>query len=87
MRDALSTLETLTRPGEIVMLSYEWSADDAWKDGVMRPSSKSGAHDDARIERAAEPQYQLDADRGLAEAALARGGCATCVWLEGEPNR
>jgi len=81
VRDALATFASLTQPGGMVRLPYEWADDDAWKDGVMRPSA-SGAHDDTRVERHAQPQYQSDADRDLAERALARGGCATCVWLD-----
>jgi hypothetical protein len=80
--DALSAFETLTKPGEVSMLPYEWASDDAWKDTVMRPRSPGAKHDDSRVEREASPQYQTADDRALAEAELARGGCATCVWLE-----
>ncbi len=84
VRDALAAFESVTQPGGIKMLPYEWANDDAWKDAVMRPSSASGAHDDTRVERVALPQYQSATDRALAELALARGGCATCVWLDDE---
>jgi hypothetical protein len=100
VRDALRTFETLRTPGAVAMLPYEWADDDAWKDTVMRPrassssgaagsgsgaaGSDSGARDD-RVERVATPQYQSSADQAEADATLASGGCATCVWLDGVP--
>jgi hypothetical protein len=87
VRDALRAFETLTQPGQVVMLRYGWADDDAWKDGVMRPRSPGSTHDDARVERAAQPQYQSEADRAAAEAALASGGCPTCVWLDNDAER
>jgi hypothetical protein len=80
--DALSAFETLTQPGGVSMLPYEWASDDAWKDSVMRPRSPGAEHGDSRVERDASPQYQTADDGALAEAELARGGCATCVWLD-----
>ena len=80
--NALKAFETLQQPGQVSMLPYEWADDDAWKDGVMRPRSPDAKHDDSRVERDATPQYQTAADRTLADAELARGGCATCVWLD-----
>jgi len=82
VRDALNAFETLKQPGQVSMLPYQWADDDAWKDGVMRPRSPVAKHDDSRVERDATPQYQTEQDRALAEAELARGGCATCVWLD-----
>lgn len=82
VRDALRAFETLTQPGDVSMLPYEWASDDAWKDTVMRPRSPGAKHDDSRVERDASAQYQTADDRVLAEAELARGGCATCVWLD-----
>jgi hypothetical protein len=82
LRDALGGFETLHEPGQTLMLGYAWRPDDAWKETVMRPRSGSTKHDDARVERVAEPQYQSIADRAAAEATLASGGCATCVWLD-----
>jgi len=81
LRDALAAFELLTQPG-VVMLDYEWMDDDAWKDGVMRPRAPGAGHGDNRVERVAEPQYQNDADRELADQALATGGCTSCIWLE-----
>jgi hypothetical protein len=86
VRDALRAFETLKEPGGIMMLPHEWADDDAWKDGVMRPRSAGGGHDDSRVERTAAPQYQTDVDRALAEQALASGGCPTCVWLDDGAN-
>lgn len=81
LRDALAAFESLRQPG-VVVLDYEWADDDAWKDSVMRPRAPGAGHDDSRVERIAEPQYQTDIDRQLAEQALAAGGCASCIWLE-----
>ena len=68
------------------MLPYEWADDDAWKDGVMRPRSPGAKHDDSRVERDAHAAVSDGEDRALADAELARGGCATCVWLD-DPAR
>jgi hypothetical protein len=81
LRDALAAFELLLQPG-VVMLDYQWADDDAWKDSVMRPRAPDAGHDDTRVARVAEPQYQTDVDQRLAEAALAAGGCASCIWLE-----
>ncbi len=80
MNAALDAIEVLA-PGEIMTLPFEWDSDDAWKDTVMRPRT-GGRHSDQRIERTDSPQYQTDQDRELAEARLAQGGCATCIFLE-----
>ena len=85
VRDALGVFETATMPGRVVTLPHEWAADDGWKDGVMRPRSSGDGHDDARVERVAQPQYQTEADRTLAQLTLAQGGCATCIWFDDEP--
>lgn len=84
--DALAAFGSLTEPGGVAMLDYDWAEDDAWKDDVMRvePAAPDRGGDE-RIPRSDTPQYQLEADRALAEAALARGGCEGCVWLE-EPG-
>lgn len=87
LRTALAAFESLDRPGEVLMLDYEWRDDDAWKDAVMRPRAHSEHHDDSRVERYPDPQYQTDEDRAAADAALAAGGCATCVWLDDAPSR
>jgi D-proline reductase (dithiol) PrdB len=83
--DALEGFESLREPGSVKSLPYEWAGDDSWKESVMRPSPNAanvGASDDRR-ERSKEPQYQSEHDRELAEDALARGECETCVFLGG----
>jgi len=82
MRAALHALTSVSIPGTIEPLPCHWSADDSWKDRVMRPqaadaSRASRGHDD-RVERHAEPQYQNEADRLLAERAPV---CQGCLWL------
>jgi hypothetical protein len=85
LRDALAGFESLQEPGSVLTLPYEWAEDDAWKDAVMRPdpSAAGDSHADDRKERSAEPQYQTERDRTLADAALAKGECESCVFLEG----
>ena len=81
MIDTLSALDSIQVPGTIRTLPYQWSETDDWKAKVMRPDS-SGTHSDDRIARNEVPQYQLDEDREAAEAALASGGCPTCIFPE-----
>ena len=83
MIDTLSALDSSQVPGTIRSLPYRWQSDDNWKDSVMRPDG-SGSHNDARIERNDEPQYQSEADRQAAAETLASGGCATCFfsWID-----
>lgn len=87
MRDTLRAFETISAPGTMVELPYAWSADDAWKDRVMRPRPRSAEddtsddHEDDRVERFDTPQYQTQADA----AAAADGDCPTCVFLEDAP--
>jgi hypothetical protein len=81
LRQALACFETLTTPGEIVELPFQWAETDAWK----APQSTAGGEmsdDDDRTARRPEPQYQLEEDQRLAEVALAAGGCEGCVWLD-----
>ena len=81
---ALRLFETLDAPGRIVPLPFVWSEDDSWKDRAMRPvaAGDAAALPDERVARHPSPQYQSERDRRLAEAELAAGGCATCVFLE-----
>lgn len=85
--DALQAFEQFRTPGTFKRLPYEWAENDAWKDRVMRPRpgaspKDADAYEDDRVERFDTPQYQTDRDRELAEAALAEGGCETCVFVE-----
>lgn len=85
MLRALRAFETLEAPGGIAMLDFDWDDDDAWKDQLVQPDprpDRAGAVDE-RSERRDRPQYQSEDDRELAEAALAGGGCAGCVFLAG----
>jgi len=82
LRDALAELVNATGPGTIRALPYQWAADDAWKDRVMRVqpnASGEPASRDDRVERHAEPQYQDEDDRRRAETGT---GCSGCIWLE-----
>lgn len=92
MRAALRAIAQNDQPGLIEALPWQWSADDSWKDRVMRPkpvaepeAGTSGARGaearavDDRVERHATPQYQTPED---SVAANLQGHCATCIWLE-----
>jgi hypothetical protein len=81
--DALQAFETLEEPGGVVTLPYAWADDDAWKERVMRPDPGDRGDEpvDERTGRRDTPQYQTERDREQAEAALAEGGCETCVFL------
>jgi len=65
--DALSALDRQTEPGSVHVLPFQWSDDDAWKAEVERGT-------DVRLRRSAEPQYQSERDRELAEAAADSSG-------------
>ena len=81
--DALDGFDSLYEPGSVKRLPYEWAEDDAWKDRVMRsdPGASDASLSDDRRERSTEPQYQSERDRELADEALAKGECGTCVFL------
>ena len=81
LRDTLDALVAIDTPGTIRRLPYPWADDDAWKDSVRRPGPGASSADD-RTERHPDPQYQCEADRVAAEAALEREGCPSCVFLE-----
>lgn len=80
MRAALTAFESIQSPGEIQHLPYQWQTDHSWKDRVMRPRTggtvRSDKHQDDRIGRHAEPQYQTEED-----ARLADENCPSCVFL------
>ena len=71
----LAAFTDMQTAGDIRQFSDCWAADDSWKHAVLNPAG------DDRSERADGPQYQLDSDRLAAEAALARDGCPTCIWV------
>lgn len=61
LKQALHGLATLDTPGSVLMLPFQWSAGDAWKDTAQRGP-------DDRLPRYETPQYQNEADRHRAEA-------------------
>ena len=77
LRDVLRAFQDIDSPGEIRTLDYQWTAEDSWKDSVMRPKSASGEHEDDRIVRHDSPQYQSKNDEELVEAE-----CTSCVFLQ-----
>jgi hypothetical protein len=81
--DSLRAFESLEEPGGVVTLPCSWEEDDAWKERITRPDPDSGqtGEVDERTGRLDIPQYQTEHDRELAEAALAAGGCETCVFF------
>lgn len=93
MIDTLSAFDSISVPGEIRQLPYEWSADHSWKERVMRPQpdtdqermdepDRTGADD--RLARTDEPQYQLPADR---RRVIDPRACPGCVFLESDTAR
>ena len=86
--DALTGFETITEPGGFIELDHAWSANDDWKEAVMRPqgaraeSGKLDALEDDRTARLDVPQYQTEEDRRLAQTNGGASGCPTCVFLD-----
>ncbi|MEM7542511.1 MAG: hypothetical protein AAF384_13145 [Pseudomonadota bacterium] len=64
VNDALSAFESISEPGTILSLDYQWPDSPAWK---SEAGSTSG--DDTRAPRDTEPVYQMESDRIAAEAA------------------
>jgi hypothetical protein len=69
LRQALQGFTTLDTPGTVLMLPFQWSDDDTWKETAQRGP-------DDRLPRYETPQYQNDVDRRRAEAA--DPSCAVC---------
>ena len=63
IRDGLDALASITEPGTIVDLPYQWEQDGDWKNAENNDKS------DTRSPRGDEPVYQTDADRIAAEGA------------------
>ena len=83
--DALEGFESLREPGSLKVLPYEWADDDGWTDPPVRTeadSHRASSSDERRV-RTTEPQYQSERDRELAEIALAKGECESCVFPGG----
>lgn len=69
--EALDAFVSLTVPGSVKMLPFQWSADASWKETAQR-----GSEDD-RLPRYDTPQYQSEEDRVSAEKN-AFLGCTIC---------
>jgi hypothetical protein len=68
-REAFTAFDRIQEPGGLIHLDQKWPGGEGWKDAA----SDDGA-DDARQPRDLTPRYQLEADRQLAEAAMAAAG-------------
>lgn len=60
LTQALAGFSSLTIPGSIQTLPFQWSADDGWKSTAMLDG-------DTRVPRFDTPQYQNQEDRRRAE--------------------
>jgi hypothetical protein len=69
--DALEALASLTVPGSVKMLSFQWSEDSSWKDTALL------GKEDERLPRYDTPQYQCQEDRLRAERKAAES-CSLC---------
>jgi len=71
--EALEAFNSLTEPGSIKKLPFQWDEDEGWR----------GAMFSDRLPRHDTPQYQNEDDRRRAEAnerfALAACGCQVCA--------
>jgi hypothetical protein len=78
LREALEGFESLTVPGSIKMLPFEWSEDEGWK-------LLAFAGDDTRTERLDTPQYQSEEDRIRAESGngAQEAECIVCANWSG----
>ncbi len=76
LRSALDCFNTMSEPGSIKTLSFQWDKDGAWKKAMFEK-------EDQRLPRYATPQYQNEEDKARAEAgdisALGLCGCETCT--------
>jgi hypothetical protein len=59
--EALEGFVSLTKPGSVKMLPFQWSEDASWKETAMADN------EDDRLPRLDIPQYQSEADRICAE--------------------
>jgi len=82
LREALAAFESLTAPGAVKMLPFQWSADETWK-------LEAFTGNDTRTERLDTPQYQTEADRIAAESAAPGDDqqCPVCAhWSGPDPH-
>jgi hypothetical protein len=66
MLEALDAFTSLTTPGSVKMLPFQWSQGDAWKETAQRGP-------DDRLPRYDTPQYQSDDDRQRVEVGPPSG--------------
>jgi hypothetical protein len=82
MVSTLRAFETMSAPGTVEMLPYEWSPDHSWK--------HAGAGEgDNRTPRVEEPIYQTEDDRTAAAEGKLTDECIACSnWsAESRENR
>ena len=72
LMDALEAFDSLTAPGSVKMLSFQWSEDSSWKETAMAGSG------DNRLPRYDTPQYQNEEDRLRADGKEP-SACAACT--------
>lgn len=65
LRQALQGFASLTAPGAVLTLPFQWSEADEWKETAQRGP-------DDRLPRYETPQYQTEEDRQRAEATVSR---------------
>ncbi len=71
LRHALQAFTSLTEPGSVKHLPFQWETDNTeWKRQAMLPV-------DSRLPRHDTPQYQTDDDRQRAEQ-IDPDGCSVC---------
>ena len=69
--EALNGIVSLTEPGSIKMLQFEWSEDSSWKETAMKGGN------DERLPRYDTPQYQNEEDL-LRSEGNESSACAVC---------
>jgi len=87
---ALAAFSDADSPGWIGRQHLRWSADDSWKESVMRPAgataaaSVGGANSagDDRSPRLATPQYQSPADKEASAACHEGSDCVVCKGVD-----
>ena len=75
--EALDGFVSLTKPGSVKMLPFQWSEDASWKETAER------GDDDDRLPRHDTPQYQSEEDRIRAEKN-AFLSCTVCTTEKSE---
>ncbi|MFW6080407.1 MAG: hypothetical protein ACOC7W_00735 [Desulfosalsimonas sp.] len=76
LRYALDCFNTISKPGSITTLPFQWDEEGAWKKEMLEK-------EDQRLPRHDTPQYQSMEDRARAEAgdtsAIGLCGCEMCT--------